>query len=106
MAEVVFEVVAVVLEDVEAFVLDFPPCPGASRDLDDVLACDLERGDEGAVIGRLALGVADGDADPSDIEGVLSLAQRRSRKPSVAISLASWRPLSSPARRHRSRRHS
>ncbi len=77
-AEIMFEMIAVVFEDVEALVLDFPSRPGAGGDLGDVLARDLERGDEGAVIGRFPLGVADGDADPIDAEGVLAVAQRRS----------------------------
>ena len=79
-AEIMFEMIAVVFEDVEALVLDFPTCPGAGGDLGDGLARDLERGDEGALVGRFALGVADGEADPIDAEGVLTVAQRRLRK--------------------------
>src|SRR3974390_3892790 len=79
------EMIAVVFEDVEAFVLDFPPRSCAGGDLSDVFARDLERGDEGAVVGRLALGVADGDADPIDDEGVLAVAQRRLREPAVSV---------------------
>src|SRR5919202_2982094 len=44
--EVVLEVVAVGLEDVEAFVLDLPPRPGAGHDLGDGVAGDGQRGHE------------------------------------------------------------
>lgn len=54
-AEVVLEMIAVVFEDVEALVFDFPARPGAGGDLCDGVARDLERGDEGAVVGRFPL---------------------------------------------------
>src|SRR5271166_1367877 len=39
-AEAVFEVVALVFENVEGFVLDFPPRPAARCEFDDVFAAD------------------------------------------------------------------
>ena len=75
MTEIMFEMIVVVLQYVEALVLDFPSCSGAGGALADVFARDLERGYEGSVVGRLLLGIADGDADPIDVEGVLALAQ-------------------------------
>ena len=77
-AEVMFEVVAVGLKDVEAFVLDLPACPGAGHDLGNGIGCDGQRGHEGAGLGDLALGV--GDADPVDQHGVATVAQRRVRE--------------------------
>src|SRR5260370_41864429 len=79
-----FEVIAVVLEDVEAFVLDFPSRPGASGDFGDGLAGDGGRSDAGALVGCFALGVGDGQADPVDGQGVLALAQRGPGEPGVA----------------------
>jgi len=76
-AEIMFKMIAVVFEDVEALVLDFPSRPGAGGDLRHILARDFERGDEGAVVGGFPLGVADGEADPIDVERVLAVAQRR-----------------------------
>ena len=55
MAEIMFEMIAVVFKNIEALVLDFPSCPGAGGDLGNVLARDPERGDEGPVVGRNAL---------------------------------------------------
>src|SRR4051812_13481241 len=56
-AEVVLEVVAVGLEDVEAFVLDLPSGPSAGHDLGDGVAGDGQRGHESAAVRDLALGV-------------------------------------------------
>ena len=47
-AEVVFEVVAVLLEDVEGLVLDLPAGAGAVGEFGDVGAVDGQAGDEGA----------------------------------------------------------
>ncbi len=57
MAEVVFEVVAVLLEDVEGLVLDLPACACAVGEFGDVAAVDGQAGDEGAA------GVEHGAAD-------------------------------------------
>ena len=70
MSEVVFEMISVAFEDVEALVFDFPPGSGASGDLGDGLAGDGERGDEGAIIGCFAAGIGDGHADPVDVQSL------------------------------------
>src|SRR5450631_578796 len=85
MAEIVFEMIAVVFQDVETLVLDFPSRPGAGGNFGDVFTCDLEAGEESAVVSDLALGVADGEADPIDHQGVLALTQRRSGEPAIAM---------------------
>src|SRR4029450_7699422 len=45
-AEVVFEMVAVVLQDVEAFILDLPARPAAGGKVDHRVGADLKVGDE------------------------------------------------------------
>src|SRR5271157_2247616 len=71
-AEAVFEVVALVFENVEGFVLDLPPRPAAGCELNDVFAADRQIGDEAVAIGRLALGVADLDFKPVDLERIIA----------------------------------
>src|SRR5271165_3811699 len=71
-AEAVFEVVALVFENVEGFVLDFPPRPAARCEFDDVFAADRQIGDEAVAIGRLALGIADLDLKPVDLERIIA----------------------------------
>ena len=85
MTEIMFEVISVVFQDVESFVLDFPPRPGAGGDLGDIFAADVQACDPGAIVGRLALGVEEGQADPIDAHGVLAFAQRSALEPAVAI---------------------
>src|SRR5260221_1396701 len=77
-AEVVLEVVAVVLENVEALVLDLPARPAAGREFGDVIPVDREVGDEAVAVGQLALGVGDLDLQPVDRHGVIgtSASQR------------------------------
>ena len=82
-AEIMFEMIAVIFEDVEALVLDLPSRPGASRDLGDILRQTLSEVTK-APSSCVSLGVADGDADPIDGEGVLAITQRRARKPAVS----------------------
>ena len=43
--EIVFEIITIILQDFEGFVLDYPPCSSAGGDIGDVLCRDLERGD-------------------------------------------------------------
>ncbi len=57
MAEVVLKLVAMVLEHVEAFILDLPPCAAAGHDLRDVALFDRQRGDQGRLVFHDALGV-------------------------------------------------
>jgi hypothetical protein len=49
--EVVFEVIAVVLEDVECFVLDLPAGAAASDEVGDGLSVDRQVGDEAVAVG-------------------------------------------------------
>src|SRR5689334_1599187 len=74
-AEVVLEVVAVGLEDAEAFVLDLPSGPGAGHDLGDGVAGDGQRGHESTAVRDLALGVREGDTDPADEHRVVAVTQ-------------------------------
>ena len=59
MAEVVFEVVAVGLEDVEGLVLDLPSGAAAGGKLGNGLDGDRQIGDKAVVVGALSLGVGD-----------------------------------------------
>src|SRR5271170_2950420 len=45
-AEIVFEVIALVFQGIEAFVLDLPACPAAGRQCDDGVAIGGQVGDE------------------------------------------------------------
>ena len=85
MAEVVGQVVAVVLQHVEAFIFDLPSGPGAGRDLRHVIRRDGQAGHESAVIGGLSLGIEDAEPKPVDVHRVLAVAQRDSLDPAVAI---------------------
>ena len=82
MPEIVFEVVAVVFQDIEGLVFDFPSGSGAVGDLGDIGFVDREAGDEGPLIGDLAPGVGDGQCDPVDETGVIALAQGNIVEPS------------------------
>src|SRR3954447_25936538 len=83
MAEVVLEVVAAVLEHVEALVLDLPARPCAGGELGHGLARDRQIGDEAVAVGELALRVADLDRQPVDRERVLVGPQRDVAEPAV-----------------------
>jgi hypothetical protein len=73
--EIVFEVITFVFQDVECLVLGFPPGSGAVGGRGDSGFVDRQAGDEGALIGDLALGIGDGQADPVDETGIRALAQ-------------------------------
>ena len=88
MPEVVFELVAVVFQDVEAFVLDLPPRAAAGGDLGDVALGDRQRSDEGRLVFDVALGAQNLEADPVDQHGVLAVAQRNLVDEPVAMRLA------------------
>lgn len=49
--EVVFEIVAVILQDIEALVLDFPSGAAAGGEVDHRVGADLEVGDEAVAVG-------------------------------------------------------
>ena len=67
-AEVVFEVVAVLLEDVEGLVLDLPSGAGAVGEFGDVVVVDVEAGEEGAAVGDGAVGSGAGALQPVDAQ--------------------------------------
>ena len=57
MAGVVLELIAMVVEHVEAFILDLPPFAATGHDLRDVALFDRQRGDQGRLVFHDALGV-------------------------------------------------
>ena len=81
MAEIVFELVAVVFQDVEAFVLDLPPGAAAGDGLGDGALGDRQRGDQGRLVFDLALGVESPDlirgSKPIQLTSTASLPSRR-----------------------------
>ena len=87
-AEIVLEVVAVVLEDVEGLVLDLPARAAAGGEFGDVVTIDRQVGDEAVAVGQLAGGVGDLDLQPVDREGVGAVAQGHVVEPSVAMDRA------------------
>ena len=60
-AEIVFEVIALCFQDVEAFVFDFPARPSAGGQFDDGVGVGGQVSDEAVAVGHLAGGVADVD---------------------------------------------
>ena len=64
-----FELIAVVFEDVEPLVLDFPSRPAAGDDLGDIVLGDGKAGRPGHGICDLSLGVDNLEADPVDQDG-------------------------------------
>lgn len=83
-AEVVFELVAVIFHHVEAFVLDLPAGPAAGDDFGDILFRDGKARDPRHGIFDVALCIDDREADPVDEHGVLAVAQRHGLEPAVA----------------------
>jgi len=63
MPEVVFQMLAVVLQHVEALVLDLPAGAGAGRHLDHVVCCHRQAGYEGTIVSRFSLNIEDADPD-------------------------------------------
>src|SRR5580658_7407381 len=79
-AEIVFEIVAVVLENIEGFVFDFPSCAATRREVDDGVWTDGEIGDEAVAICGLSGRVDDFDSEPGECQyfcvwGVFSLTE-------------------------------
>src|SRR3954468_1413769 len=85
MPKVVFEMVAVVLQNIEAFVLDLPTRPATGGQFGHRVAADLEVGDEAVAVGDGAGGVDDLDHEPVDGHGLGIAAQRNVAQPAVAI---------------------
>src|SRR3954447_6243880 len=84
-AEIVLEIVSVVLQDVEAFVLDLPACPATGGEVDHRVGTDVEIGDEAVAICDFTGGVDDLNHDPVDDQGVGIAAQRDVAQPAVAV---------------------
>src|SRR5690349_25073922 len=84
-AEIVLEVVAVGLEDVEGLVLNLPPGTAAGGEVGDRAGGDGQIGDEGIGIGASALVVEDLDGEPVDLEGIVAGAQRHLGEPAVDV---------------------
>src|SRR3954469_17018221 len=66
MPKVVFEMVAVVLQNIEAFVLDLPTRPATGGQFGHRVGADLKVGDEAVAVGDGAGGVDDLDHQPVD----------------------------------------
>src|SRR4051812_48970754 len=84
-AEIVLEIVSVVLQDVEAFVLDLPACPATGGQFDHCVVTDVEIGDEAVAICDFTGGVDDLNHEPVDDQGVGIAAQRNVAQPAVAV---------------------
>jgi hypothetical protein len=83
--EVVFEMIAVVLQDIEAFVLDLPARPATGSQFGHRVGADLKVGDEAVAVCDGAGGVDDLDHEPVDDQGLGIAAQRDVREPAVAV---------------------
>ena len=82
--EIVFELVAVIFEDVEALVLDLPSRPAAGDDLGDVVLGYGKAGHPGHGIFDLSLGVQDLETDPVHQYRILAVSDRNGLDPAVA----------------------
>ena len=74
--------------DVEGLVLDLPSGAGAVGEFSDVVAVDVEAGDEGAAVGDGAVGSRAGDLQPVDAQGVVAVADGQAGHPPVAADAA------------------
>ena len=83
--EVVLQMIAMVLQHVEALVFDLPTGAGAGHDLGHILRVDCQAGHEGAAIGHLAGQIHDFDTEPVRVERVFAIAQRHVLDPMVAV---------------------
>src|SRR5271169_4308144 len=87
MAEAVLEVIALGLQGVDIFVLDFPARSGRLHQFFDVFLADQVTADEGGVEGLLAILVADAQLDPVDVQGVIRVSKPYPVCPTVAPEL-------------------
>ena len=76
MAEIVLGVIAVVFQDVERFVLDFPSGSATVGEGDDVVLVGFDGGYEMILVGSLAA-VLDFHGEPVDLQGIVSVADRQ-----------------------------
>ena len=84
-AEIVFEIVPLRFQGVERLVLDFPPCSSGGGEVLDVVGVDRQVGNEAVARGDLAIGVADDDFQPIDVERVLAVADGHARHPAPSV---------------------
>ena len=75
MSEVVLQVVALGLEGVVVFVLDFPAAPSCADELFDVLLAEHMSGNPGVVKGLFGLLIFDDQLRPIDPQGILVILQ-------------------------------
>ena len=88
MAEIVFEIIPLRLQGVERLVLDFPPRSSGGGEVLDVVGVDWQIGDEAVAISDFAVGIADDDFQPIDVERVLAVANGHAGHPSPGVSKA------------------
>src|SRR5271154_4950245 len=81
--EIMFELIAVVFQNVEALVLNFPSRPAAGDDFGDVVLGNGNAGHPGHGIFDLSLGVDNLEADPVDQYRVVAVADRNRLDPAV-----------------------
>ena len=74
MPEVVLQMVAMILQHVEALVLDLPASACADHDFGHILRVDCQAGHESAAVGHLAGLIHHFDTDPVRIERVFAIA--------------------------------
>lgn len=84
-AEIVLQVIAAGLEDVEGFVLDLSPGAAAGGEFGDVVAVHRQVRDEAGTVGDLAVGF--GDLDPQPVDGLLSFRLRALFIPSEPLAV-------------------
>ena len=85
MAEVVFEVVTVVLQCVEVFVLDLPAGATTGGQSGHIGLIDRQIGNKAVAIGDLAVRIDDFDLQPIDQQSVLAVADRHAFHPAIAM---------------------
>lgn len=77
MAQVMFQMVAVIFQGVMTLILMLPACATGADHLSNILVGDGKVGDEGRFETDLAgLLIADGHLAPVDAEGIVACAQR------------------------------
>ena len=86
-AEIVLQVVALVLQGVEPFILDLPTRPRGAHQLDDVVGGGHQVGDPGIAIGNLAV-LDDPELDEVDERRVGLAVQRQTGDPLVLAAFA------------------
>src|SRR5579862_8385316 len=86
-AEVVFQMVAPLFENVVVLIFDFPPRSGGSDQTAHIVGADLPVGDEGVLIEQLALAVSDAQFTPVDLQSIIAIGQRHVIGPATLMML-------------------